>query len=935
MAFFSCFGRCKARSNSTRFSTDSEYESAEELDSPPHSSSQSEEAPQAPSTTVFTGAESATREEFVEGDSANTPSECPSDCQTDTGLLSNVVNGPTESDKTESQTDFVSLNGVETDAAETIPVTSETTTTNAPESVVDTELVTSGESEPSGSIVSESVLTLTRNEVVEESIVENTVLVDQQVIIATHTTPDTDQPLDVSDINLDLVTSGDTSNVDNCEAPIYASVDVNEVKESSDPAASSGESEHVLEPESAGNVTEEHSVSEATTNPEDTPHPPGEETTPIHHQQTEHLPQQNQETSQDPTSTPDTLTTEQHNTPEETNTPVATTPEHKEESPPPIPPPDPDDIPIVPSKGYNLDFLDNLDDSNFNPFASKTAIRNSPPPTPGPGCDLPPLKPAIKKKSKNTTKATTETNVEADTPDLSSVVKANESSPSPQDTSKVPEVQVEATDQKEKSSSLEISLDECDSPVKTPVKPLRKPPQRKPIGKTTPKPEVTEKNNNTVEKEDNKPFKEDDDLPIPPSKGYNLDFLDNLDDPNFNPFASKTAVRSSPPSEGAAFPASQTPPEKLEEPKPKVVIARKPSPKKGFKVPKKNSEVNSDSPKPSEVSVSEGDKKEEPLAVPETSKPEPSPAESPREEKEEELPLPKKGYNLDFLDDPNFDPFQSRSPIDKTQSGAKSTGVKEAGSAVIEDTSAKVVESQDEPDTVVNKVEVPVEETILEHPEPKPEPTPVIEPSEIYSDKDTAEPESQVLANGSLEYTQENTEPIIEPKNQLEQTTESCLTKDVNQTTNQNRGSSPLPDSENNWNTENTENTEPHLDTFKTPSIGTIGQLDSLEFDQLLEHEASRLAEEFMNCSKDSGLDDTSDNHYSSMDTHYSNIRHVDENVNPFHNRSLMANSPPLGKRGAVCGAESSESFGNPFMSRRTLKRDIVMGEERLVSVIR
>merc|ERR1712119_8906 len=29
---------------------------------------------------------------------------------------------------------------------------------------------------------------------------------------------------------------------------------------------------------------------------------------------------------------------------------------------------------------------------------------------------------------------------------------------------------------------------------------------------------------------------------IPPAKGYNLDFLDNLDDPNFNPFETKTAV---------------------------------------------------------------------------------------------------------------------------------------------------------------------------------------------------------------------------------------------------------------------------------------------------------------------------------------------------------------------------------------------------------
>ena len=35
---------------------------------------------------------------------------------------------------------------------------------------------------------------------------------------------------------------------------------------------------------------------------------------------------------------------------------------------------------------------------------------------------------------------------------------------------------------------------------------------------------------------------EEDPMPIPPAKGYNLDFLDNLDDPNFNPFATKTNI---------------------------------------------------------------------------------------------------------------------------------------------------------------------------------------------------------------------------------------------------------------------------------------------------------------------------------------------------------------------------------------------------------
>merc|ERR1712042_38418 len=31
---------------------------------------------------------------------------------------------------------------------------------------------------------------------------------------------------------------------------------------------------------------------------------------------------------------------------------------------------------VLPSKGYNLDFLDNLDDPNFNHFETKTAVKN-------------------------------------------------------------------------------------------------------------------------------------------------------------------------------------------------------------------------------------------------------------------------------------------------------------------------------------------------------------------------------------------------------------------------------------------------------------------------------------------------------------------------------------------------------------------------------
>ncbi|XP_037778110.1 lisH domain-containing protein C1711.05-like isoform X3 [Penaeus monodon] len=66
----------------------------------------------------------------------------------------------------------------------------------------------------------------------------------------------------------------------------------------------------------------------------------------------------------------------------------------------PLPPPeiagDTEDIPIPPKKAYNLDFLDNLEDPNFNPFATKTVVRNTPPPSPEP--NRKPLKPAVTKK---------------------------------------------------------------------------------------------------------------------------------------------------------------------------------------------------------------------------------------------------------------------------------------------------------------------------------------------------------------------------------------------------------------------------------------------------------------------------------------------------------------------------------------------------------
>ena len=64
--------------------------------------------------------------------------------------------------------------------------------------------------------------------------------------------------------------------------------------------------------------------------------------------------------------------------------------------------------------------------------------------------------------------------------------------------------------------------------------------------------------------EEEKPSTEADDQIVPPTKSYNLDFLDNLDDPNFNPFATKTAVKesfdaSAPVSQSDVVPVQNTP----------------------------------------------------------------------------------------------------------------------------------------------------------------------------------------------------------------------------------------------------------------------------------------------------------------------------------------------------------------------------------------
>ena len=165
----------------------------------------------------------------------------------------------------------------------------------------------------------------------------------------------------------------------------------------------------------------------------------------------------------------------------------------------------------MPPKGaYSLDF----DDPNCNPFESKKAMQNSPPSSPAPPkgaysmdmdkFDDPNFNPFESKKA---------------------MQNSPPASPTPKS-------------ETAKRSENEIKQDEISNELEPPKK---KPPvlgkNRKPVKKkmvkkpALPKPEV--------EKEPEEP-------PPAPKAGYSMDF-DKFDDPNFNPFESKKAMRNSPP----------------------------------------------------------------------------------------------------------------------------------------------------------------------------------------------------------------------------------------------------------------------------------------------------------------------------------------------------------------------------------------------------
>merc|ERR1711963_623171 len=127
---------------------------------------------------------------------------------------------------------------------------------------------------------------------------------------------------------------------------------------------------------------------------------------------------------------------------------------------------------VPPSKGYNLDFLDKLDDPNFNPFETKSGV----------------------------------------------TVSFDESAP-------VPGAGTLSSEVKESP----IAADESKSKSQEP-QPVKKPLPKKPwLKKKTVAPPAAETNEDDINKSEEEEIKV-------PSKGYNLDFLDKLDDPNLNPF---------------------------------------------------------------------------------------------------------------------------------------------------------------------------------------------------------------------------------------------------------------------------------------------------------------------------------------------------------------------------------------------------------------
>ncbi|XP_068222816.1 uro-adherence factor A-like isoform X2 [Palaemon carinicauda] len=368
---------------------------------------------------------------------------------------------------------------------------------------------------------------------------------------------------------------------------------------------------------------------------------------------------------------------------------------------------------IPPKKGYDLDFLDKLDDANFDPFTTKTSVTNSPGTEPR---ESKPIKTAmLKKKDPVITKSvkskaiasckkegTSDSNVnrsemtraveEVSGKDLnssalqkhinngnnlnmsessknSSKAQNKEENTPIEEGSTIPSEETEASHKsEEKVSSQTTQASDKSGMGKARI--LKK--AVKPSVKKVPfvKSEVEANQVNLDEKQE-------EEIPLP-KKAYQLDFLDNLDDPNFNPFATKTAVANSP-EKNKVSNTAQKQETAVEEAKLQNKEENTPK-EEGSTIPSEETEASHKSEEKVSLQTTQASDKSGmgkarmlKKAVKPSVKKVPfvnSKVEANQvnlnEKQEEEIPLPKKAYQLDFLDnldDPNFNPFATKTAV--------------------------------------------------------------------------------------------------------------------------------------------------------------------------------------------------------------------------------------------------------------------------------
>lgn len=264
---------------------------------------------------------------------------------------------------------------------------------------------------------------------------------------------------------------------------------------------------------------------------------------------------------------------------------------------------DTEDMP-VPSKGYSLDFLDTLDVQDIDPFKTKSAVMNSP-----------------DKKVMDTIKGNEMEEVVKT--ENSQIVGQEEECIDNTESDKVKAIEVTAINP---SDEKEIIKDQTEAMTTD----LEKVPQK----------EIKQKTDNSAP-EDTR------DDSAPSTKGYNLDFLSKLDDPDFDPFKTTTAVANSPDQKDKVH---------------KTVLKDNESLKASDSLTRSMLTEVISSPTPP---VSEGEEQHK------ARQPEVIPSEEPvqviREEKTsgtlEEIPVPSKGYNLDHLDEMDINPFKTKSSV--------------------------------------------------------------------------------------------------------------------------------------------------------------------------------------------------------------------------------------------------------------------------------